>query len=144
MSTSEAQIVANHNNGRLSIGPTTENGKQVSARNSLKHGFLARILPAESAEYADLLDGLAQSLNPECPLQHLLVEEIALLYVRLRRIHKCELRHLEPAPENYDHTKELPYMYSPLYYYRDKHAQLTLRYETACQRHRLLKRPGPA
>ena len=42
--TSAAKIEANRRNGRLSKGPKTEAGKDISRRNALRDGFTAQKL----------------------------------------------------------------------------------------------------
>jgi hypothetical protein len=39
---SEKQVLANQQNALKSTGPKTDEGKAIAARNSLKHGLLAK------------------------------------------------------------------------------------------------------
>ena len=53
---SEKQIEANRQNGSASKGPTSEQGKAISSKNSLEHGLTAKesLLPTEDAEAYDV------------------------------------------------------------------------------------------
>lgn len=80
--------------GIISTGPRTPEGKAVAALNATRHG-LTSILPVlpgvESQEDWDRhLAGVAQALLPETHLEEILVERIALLLWRLRRVARYE------------------------------------------------------
>jgi len=144
MSASTAQIDANRANAQRSTGPVTQEGKAVSSRNATRHGFLATILPAEQDDYRALLEDLVDDLQPANTLQRLLVEEITLGYIRLRRIHAAEMNRMEPrdvTSEGWSHDRgrfvEVERMpgASPYDYLRDKQAHLVLRYEAHIERH---------
>ena len=65
---SEAQRTAARQNGRLSHGPITDQGKRNSSRNSLRHGILAQtvVLDSEDAEaFRALLSDLESEHEPE-------------------------------------------------------------------------------
>ena len=98
MKATNKQIAANRKNAAKSTGPTTESGKAIAARNSLKHGLLAKEIVisvgegAESQEQFDaLLAGLYTQFTPLGPLEEMLVEKIAVAYWRLRRAHRFEV-----------------------------------------------------
>src|SRR5690242_9341367 len=55
MSVSTTQLEANRANSERSTGPRTAEGKDASSRNATRHGFLARVLPAEQQDYRALL-----------------------------------------------------------------------------------------
>ena len=92
---SDRKIAANRANGALSRGPKTPEGKARSARNSLKHGLLARaiLLEGESpARFRDLLDLLNAALRPSTPMEHLLVGKMAAAHwrqIRIWNLEKC-------------------------------------------------------
>ena len=89
----EKQIEANQNNGKLSLGPKTAIGKEVSSKNATKHGLFSQeiLLPNEDPEaLAALEDGLKQRLQPEGDLELALVNRVVALVWRLRRLAKIE------------------------------------------------------
>lgn len=91
------QISANRKNAARSTGPKTPRGKQVVRWNSLKHGLLAREVVIDTGEgeenveeFKTLLGQLEADLAPDGPLEHILVERIAVCYWRLRRVIRYE------------------------------------------------------
>ena len=90
MSASIAQFNANRQNAKKSTGPKTQQGKQTASRNATKHGFLAQLVPAEQSDFHEMLDGLLECLHPSDQMQSLLVQQIALAYLRLRRLLRTE------------------------------------------------------
>jgi hypothetical protein len=91
-STSERRMEANRKNALRSTGPKTVRGKDNAARNSLKHGLLAKSVvimdgaaKENKAEFNKLLNGLCHYFNPEGTAEELLVEEIAVCYWMERR-----------------------------------------------------------
>lgn len=98
MKTTNKQIAANRQNAAKSTGPSTEAGKALAARNSLKHGLLAKeivITAGEGAENQDEFDALLADLKdqfePQGALEEMLVEKIVASYWRLRRAHRFEV-----------------------------------------------------
>jgi len=98
MKTTDKQIAANRVNALKSTGPTTEVGKVISSRNSLKHGLLAKevVITAGAGtenreEFDVLLTDLTSQFKPEGTLEEMLVEKIAVAYWRLRRAHRYEV-----------------------------------------------------
>ena len=74
-----AQIKANRKNAKKSTGPRTEEGKR-SAKNSLKHGLLARdtVMPGEDpADFDRQLSALEADIQPANSLEFELVRQIA-------------------------------------------------------------------
>ncbi len=70
-------------------GPRTEQGKQRASRNATKHGIFCKviILKDESrAEYDGLVARLWEALRPEGALEELLVEKLATITWRQRRL----------------------------------------------------------
>ena len=144
MSASVAQIDANRANAQLSTGPITPEGKAVSSQNAVRHGFLANVLPAEQDDYRALLEDLIVDLQPAGTIQRLLIEEITLAYIRLRRIHQAEMKRMEPrdvTSEGWSHDRgrfidieRMPGT-NPYDLMRDKQSQLVLRYEAHIERH---------
>ena len=96
--TSEKQIKANQANSKKSTGANTIEGKLVVAGNALKHGLFAQrlILTDENLdEYAQLMDGLINSLNPIGALEQLLVEKIAVATWKQLRLTRAESASIE-------------------------------------------------
>ena len=65
---SAAQVAANVANAQHSTGPRTEEGKQTSSRNALKHGLTAStvLIPGEDpAAYAAFKNDLTADWKPE-------------------------------------------------------------------------------
>ena len=91
--TSLRQIEANRDNALKSTGPKTEDGKQRSRRNGLKHGFTAEtvIEPLESpGEYRAFEDAIVAEYLPRTPVEQELVHRLASLFWRLRRATSIE------------------------------------------------------
>jgi hypothetical protein len=74
-------------------GPRSTEGKERSKHNALRHGIFSEVtvLPGESSdEYDLLLKGLSEALKPEERLERLLVEKLAMLAWRHRRLLQAE------------------------------------------------------
>lgn len=88
--TSEKQHLANIENAKLG-GVKTEAGKERSKYNAQKHGILRQALSEyEGSMYTDVFSDLVESLQPVGFLEVMLVERIALCYLRLFRAAKAE------------------------------------------------------
>jgi hypothetical protein len=90
----DKQIEANQQNALMSTGPRSLAGKARSRQNALKHGLTASqtMLPGEDpAEFAGLRESLFNSLKPLNDLEFQLVERIASLSWRLRRVQAFEV-----------------------------------------------------
>lgn len=91
--TSPAKVEANRANAQRSTGPRTPEGKRSSSRNATRHGLLSRqpLLDGEDrAEYEALLARLLDELAPASVHEELLVDDIAGLVWRLRRLSRVE------------------------------------------------------
>ena len=87
--TSEKQIVANKDNAKKSTGPKSEAGKLQTAGNAVKHGILSQrlILPGEDQQdFIQLQDDLRLSLRPVGALELILVEKIATVIWKQKRL----------------------------------------------------------
>lgn len=74
---------------RRITGPRTPQGKERSKSNALKHGIFSEavVLKGEShAEYQSLLKGLQEAFRPEGKLEETLVEKLATVLWRHRRL----------------------------------------------------------
>ena len=98
MIVSEKQVLANRQNALKSTGPNTAEGKTLAARNSLRHGLLAKevvITQGEGAEdqeqFNALIADLVAQFNPAGPLEEILIEKIAGSYWRMRRANRYEV-----------------------------------------------------
>ena len=97
---SEKQREANRKNAQHSTGPRTEHGKKKSSSNSLKHGGWATSSVAvprgRFKENPDEIDAfvtaIVDALHPRDALEVVEANNIAVLYLRLRRIarYECE------------------------------------------------------
>jgi hypothetical protein len=90
---SKAQIEANRRNGTLSKGPTTAEGRAISAKNALKHGLLSQeiVLPDEESDaYANMAERTCEEMNPVGELECGLVMLIINLKWRLLRAGRIE------------------------------------------------------
>jgi hypothetical protein len=70
-------------------GPRTSAGKERSKHNAFKHGIFSTVIVLNNEsqqEYDSLLLGLQDDLNPQGMLEHILVEKLATLTWRLRRL----------------------------------------------------------
>ncbi len=89
----ERQIEASRANGAKSRGPVTPEGKQNSSRNSTRHGMLAEsvVLEGESQErFLELLAEIDGELQPETPVEHALVQKMAVAQWRQFRLWTLE------------------------------------------------------
>ena len=81
-------------NGAKSEGPTTEQGKAIAARNATKHGLLAKqpplLVTEDLATFEGLMQGLIDQYQPENPVEHFLVQQVAMAMVRQYRLWTVE------------------------------------------------------
>lgn len=74
---------------RKAGGPTSKKGKEKSRRNAVKHGIFAKVVLLENeppAQFDALLQGFRTDLQPEGTLEGMLVEKLAALMWRYRRM----------------------------------------------------------
>ena len=135
------KLVANRRNAQLSTGPRTNEGKNHSRRNAVKHGVLTSTLlikeglgAEDPAEFRELLEALRQDLEPFGMLEEIMVEKIAVCCWRQKRALRCEagaIRRefsLHGPPANSGFTAD--YLSLP----SDSYLERILRYETTIQR----------
>ena len=70
-------------------GPRTQQGKEKSSRNSLKLGIFSKVVVLEGepgAEFDSLLNGFRDYFEPEGRLEEFLVEKLAVIVWRHRRL----------------------------------------------------------
>ena len=90
---SEAQIAANRLNAQKSTGPKTAAGKARVSQSALWHGLTAAslvVLDEDEADFDDFHNWLTRDLEPRGTFECSLVERIAVLSWRLRRVAKAE------------------------------------------------------
>lgn len=93
--TTEEQIQANRENAQLG-GVKTPEGKAITRFNAIQHGILRQSLTEYEKElYPSLLDELVEELKPVGILETILVERVALCYLRLFRVAKSEREFLQ-------------------------------------------------
>ncbi len=83
-------------------GPRTPEGKQRSKYNALKHGIFSNALLPD-LEYKVLIDGLVCDLLPVGKLEEVLVEKLATLFWRLRRLLGAESAETAKTIESIKH-----------------------------------------
>jgi hypothetical protein len=86
--TTVRQIAANGRNARMSTGPTTEEGKQRSRRNALRHGLTAETIvePLEDPEEYQIFEAsILVDYAPQTTIERELVCRLASLMWRIRR-----------------------------------------------------------
>ncbi len=94
---SKSRTKANKKNALASTGPRTVAGKARAAKNALQHGILSREVVIMSgagaenpAEYSALVAALQDDLCPQGALEGLLVEKLAAVTWRWRRVLRFE------------------------------------------------------
>jgi hypothetical protein len=82
-------------------GPRTVHGKQKSKYNALKHGIFAGVvLPNESrSQYESLLTDLIDNLSPKGRLEEILVEKLAMLSWRQKRLVEAERAEIQNSAD---------------------------------------------
>jgi hypothetical protein len=109
----EPQIEASRNNGKLSLGPVTEEGKAISSQNAVRHGLLSSraVLPGEEEAHFDLiLNAALLKYEPQDSDELHMVNQLAMHQWRQLRIwamqlagHAAEiLSQVEPPPDILD------------------------------------------
>ena len=103
-------------------GPRTNRGKDKSRYNSLKHGILAvALLPGESrSEYEAILQGLIDHLQPAGQLEELLVEKLAILWWRYRRLLQAESAEIQQTSLSQQEFLERPSVFGASLYPKEK------------------------
>ena len=97
---SPSRAAINRENSQHSTGPRTQDGKQRSSENSLKHGLTSRtpVLRSEDlAAYERHCRGFHEEYQPKTPTEIQLVQELAGTAWRLNRIPALEAQLLDVA-----------------------------------------------
>lgn len=81
-------------NGAKSKGATTPRSKAIASRNAIKHGLLAQNPPLLITENLTTFEGLIQGLidhyEPENPVEHFLVQQVAVGMLKQYRLWSVE------------------------------------------------------
>jgi hypothetical protein len=115
----EKQIAANRANALRSTGPTSPEGKAISSRNGLTHGFCAShatIKIETNAEFLSILDELTSDLQPEGKFECSQVYAMAAAEWRHRRAIRYDtgladvgLAHLRKTRDNLHYPDDPPF-----------------------------------
>lgn len=97
---------------RRATGPRTPRGKDRSKHNALKHGIFSKMVVLKGEPQSDfnsLLSGLRDDLRPEGMLEKILVEKLASLIWRQRRLLMAEGAEIRKGTEFFhlEETKRL-------------------------------------
>lgn len=145
---SRRRIDASRANGAKSSGPSTPEGREISAMNALRHGLASNtvVLSNEShTRFQQVLDSYIHHFQPESEVEMDLVEELAVAKWRQRRTWSMETAALDhemdrQSPtlakqwERLDHPTRLALAHQSLSD-RGTSFQLISRYETRLRRH---------
>lgn len=91
--TSERQIAANRRNAQRSTGPRSPEGREISSRNAQQHEVLSQRVTTDVEEnelYESMLNGFMDEYGPRSETEILLVERLANLFWRERRLIQTE------------------------------------------------------
>ena len=97
------------NNNPKPGGVKTEEGKTISKFNAIKHGILRNsITDYEQDFYSNILEDLQSEFKPKGILEHILIERIALCYLKLFRVQKAETEYMKSTLKPAFTETELP------------------------------------
>jgi hypothetical protein len=91
--TSEAQIEANRENAKKSTGPRTQEGKDASRRNALRHGLAAEhisIFDEDPDDFARFHATMLEALMPLGEDERMLADRVVMGNWRLRRVWRMQ------------------------------------------------------
>jgi hypothetical protein len=95
---SAAKSTTKSSSSKASPGPTSAKGKAISSQNARKHGIFSSVMKLKSdsrAAYDSLLNGLYEYFDPKGTLEEILVEKLAILTWRYRRLVATETEEIE-------------------------------------------------
>lgn len=91
---SNKQQIANQQNS-LKGGVKTDEGKAVVRFNARKHGILANLVADyEDNFYKNYVDALFEELKPQSIIEQIILERVALHYLKLYRLNKAESEYI--------------------------------------------------
>jgi hypothetical protein len=109
--TSLRQIESNRRNAQKSTGPITEEGKQRSSRNAVRHGLTTETviqLLEDPDDYHAFEMAVTADYDPDSAVERELVLRLASLLWRLRRAISIETSLFQVQYENHPDPNELP------------------------------------
>lgn len=113
-------------NGARSQGPVTIRGKAISSRNATKHGLLAQQPPLLMTEDLSTFQGIVQGLidcyQPISPVEHHLIQQVAMGMLRQQRLWATEAAIANEAMATQQRRAIIP---MPLQYSTDITAMLS-------------------
>lgn len=105
----EKKMTANKANAEKSTGPRTDEGKEKSSRNSIKHGLFSQKvvitdgpLKEDPEEFRNILLNLVKDTRPRNSIESMLVDRLASTFWRLRRIYTLEKKELVKFQPEYE------------------------------------------
>lgn len=100
---SQKQIEANKQNA-IKGGVKTDKGKNIVRFNARTHGILANLVAAYEGDfYKQYVDQLFDEFQPVSIIEHILVERIALHYLKLFRLAKAESEFMKACVSTHDY-----------------------------------------
>ncbi|WP_188645274.1 hypothetical protein [Tsuneonella deserti] len=110
--TTDRQRESNRRNAQRSTGPRTPEGRAISSQNARRHGILSERSTSADEDrqlFDDLLNSIAGEFAPDGPMEILLVERLANLFWRERRLVHTETLSLNRIQaDNSDHFNGPP------------------------------------
>jgi hypothetical protein len=95
MTISNKQLEANRLNSTQG-GVKTDEGKEITRFNARKHGILGNLIAEYEGDfYNNYADQLFEELQPKSFIENMLVERIALHYLKLFRLAKAEAEFIQ-------------------------------------------------
>lgn len=101
--TTDRHRESNRRNAQRSTGPRTPEGRAVSSQNARRHGILSERSTSANEDrdlFNNLLNSLVGEFAPQSPLEVLLVERLANLFWRERRLVQTETLTLNRIHDN--------------------------------------------
>lgn len=81
-------------NGAKSRGAVTEKGKAIASYNAVKHGLLAQkpplLVTEDLSTFETLVQGLIDYYQPENPVEHFLIQQVAMGMLKQYRLWNVE------------------------------------------------------
>jgi hypothetical protein len=99
MPVSDARREANIRNAQLSTGPKSQEGKDHSRMNALKHGLCSEVVrsPEDEAALGARARSWVDALKPQNMYHAWLIDEIAVLTLRINRCERIDRRARDAA-----------------------------------------------